>query len=153
MITYKDIIEELRTFCTAHLMVESFGHGLLADENGGKDIPYPRVFVRPSSSTRDNNTITYNLVIEIYSLVNYDADNIEAQEIQLLSDCDLIATDILSVIDRGTDYFYFDEEQPIIVGSPTIAPFIDTHAQRESGWIVNVAIQVHRVKNACDVPD
>ena len=132
MNTFKDIIEALESFATAHKQVNDFGFGNIDKINTNK-MQFPALFITPQPS-ETTHSIT-QLVLDMYVLDLLEQS--ESNLLQTISDTMLIGNDTIA-------NFFVDKEE--ILGfeidseNVRITPFIGKFDHLTSGWIYTITL-------------
>jgi len=162
MVSYKTIIEDIKTLVDKHKMIASFGTGditqliYLTQEIKGQDNTtnkaplYPLLYVIPQNVTRNEQFIVYDfniLICDVMNAKNYDI------ETQLLSDTLQIAEDVLaqfkySVTAQQGDY----EDKYDIILPTTLTSFTERFDDILVGWNFTLRITADIPLNRCIAP-
>ena len=143
MFTYNNIITLFNNIAVAHEQIESFGTGGLLEVDGTikPGFKYPLLWVAPINSVIRENVQerTFNVLV----MAQVDKDKTYEQEI--LSDCELILSDVIKVLRNENDYY----EAP---GEQFFVPFKENFGDWLTGWRAEVTILSDVNGTACDVP-
>jgi len=142
-LTFHKVLDKLQEYQQQNPALNSFGYGNLIDFGknvSGQTVQYPFLFVVPQSVQYDENTTTYQLSIIIADRLNEDLDN----EKDCVSDCSIIARNLLSVIKRGWLMDYFETILPA-----QALPFIERFNDNVAGVALDLSLIVYEDINAC----
>ena len=162
MINYKKIITDFQTLADKHKQINSFGTGdirqliYLTQQIDGKDNDknnapiYPLMYLIPSTVSRDEQFLTYNLnviVADIMNTKNYDI------ETDLMSDTLQITEDILAQYKYSVTALQGDYEANYDIVLPAnITPFSEAYDDILVGWNLSLQIVVDNPLNRCITP-
>ena len=142
-LTFHKVLDKLQEYQEQNPALNSFGYGNLIDFGknvSGQTVQYPFMFVVPQSVQYDENTTTYQLSIIIADRLNEDLDN----EKDCVSDCSIIARNLLSQIKRGNLQDYFETILPA-----QALPFIERFNDNVAGVALDLSLIVYEDINAC----
>lgn len=143
-VTYHKIIDLLQSVQEASPRMNSFASGdivYFADSMSGNTIQYPLMFVTPLAMSYDENTTTYQMSIIFADIVHTDLSN----EVDVVTDMELEARNLLSQIKRGT---LIDKVDCILPASST--PFFERFNDHVGGVVLDVSLVVFEDINACE---
>jgi hypothetical protein len=143
MISYIQLIEKIKEFYRQHKQVIRFEADFI-DQMGSYsqvDDKFPFVYMSYDNKTMTPNTSIYNFVIHVWDLTQADRSNINT----ILSDCDLIATDLWNFLWQNEEWEYN------ILGTPTITPMNNGLLDSAAGVRMLIRIEMN---NYCikDIP-
>jgi hypothetical protein len=121
MLTTKKIDDRFEEFATNSAFLRAYSRGQMADFNQAKDDEYPRLHVVYKGASFEENEKT--LDYELYFLSLPSSDHDDAEQIQMVSDMERVAEDLLgdlfmhrgvsvedttvhfaNTVNRGTDF-------------------------------------------------
>lgn len=143
--TYKQLIDELKTLLEDHRLVNQWGYGNLSDietpETGAPNYPY--VFINPSQVTIEEYgfDVNLNLIAMDQPLINVDA------EIDATSRCLGLIQDILAKFRNTTTYQEADVELAVLC-----TPFKERFKDSVIGVAANITFQIKEPLDVCDTP-
>lgn len=142
-LTFHKVLDKLQEYQEQNPALNSFGYGNLIDFGknvSGQTVQYPLMFVVPQSVQYDENTTTYQLTVLIADRLNDTLDN----EKDAISDCSLIARNLLSVIKRGFLQNYFETILPA-----QALPYLERFNDNVAGVALDLSLIVYEDVNAC----
>lgn len=143
MLTLNQIVAKLQTIASNHLQIKTFGFGdsweLEAD--GAKESPI--MWAIAKGFNIEAKAITYNFTLLFMDLVDKD----EANETEVLSDQTLIATDVLSLLDKESESDDFT-----IIKSNSAEYFTERFDNEYAGVFIDLGIRVNYLRNNCNIP-
>lgn len=143
-VTYHKLIDLLQSVQEASPRMKSFAQGdivYFADSMSGNTIQYPLMFVTPLAMSYDENTTTYQMSIIFADIVHTDLSN----EVDVVTDMELEARNLLSQIKRGT---LIDKVDCILPATST--PFFERFNDHVGGVVLDVSLVVFEDINACE---
>lgn len=144
-VTYHKIIDLLESVQQASPRMKSFAQGdivYFADSMSGNTIQYPLMFATPLAMSYDENTTTYQMSIIFADIVHTDLSN----EVDVVTDMELEARNLLSQIKRGT---LIDKVDCVLPATST--PFFERFNDHVGGVVLDVSLVVFEDINACEV--
>lgn len=142
-LTFHKVLDKLQSYQEQNPALNSFGYGNLVDFGknvSGQTVQYPLLFIVPQSVQYDENTTTYQLTAIIADRLNETLDN----EKDAVSDCSIIARNLVSVIKRGFLQDYFETILPA-----NALPFIERFNDNVAGVALDLNLIVYEDVNAC----
>lgn len=146
--SYYEILNRLRYFADNHYLINSFTHGQRDQMDISKSTAFPTMHVVPSQFTRSGSSKLYSLDIIFADLPRMKDDKPENQ-MEVISDCDRLADDLVNEIKNGNTVFGNIVD---ITGDMTTEPFIEEDSNVLTGVVLRLSIAVPYTWNACDVP-
>jgi len=143
-VTYHKIIDLLESVQQASPRMKSFAQGdivYFADSMSGNTIQYPLMFAPPLAMSYDENTTTYQMSIIFADIVHTDLSN----EVDVVTDMELEARNLLSQIKRGT---LIDKVDCVLPATST--PFFERFNDHVGGVVLDVSLVVFEDINACE---
>ena len=145
MLTLNQTIEILKNFSSKHKSLNSFYFGDKWEVGASNPIQYTLLWCSLSSSTITNNVIERKFVIDISDKVNLD----ESNETHVLSDCEMIAYDLLNYLEQIAD----GGEIGIKIQSNTsLTDYTEDRDDMVSGWFFEISISSHIGNYSCNLP-
>ena len=147
-LTLQQIVKRIETLSLAHKQIRSFFRGSPADfEIHGENI-YPAVFCEklPGSINRADHQQQYNFRLYFYDLINV-AEGTDENELDVLSDMDLVANDILAML---MSYVYQDDYE--IVDNSSEESRVQQTGDMVGGSVREIGIKVLFLADTCQVP-
>lgn len=145
MLTLNQTIEILKNFSSKHKSLNSFYFGDKWEVGASNPIQYPLLWCSLSSSTITNNVIERRFVIDISDKVNLD----ESNETHVLSDCEMIAYDLLNYLEQIADG---GEIGIKIQTNATLTDYTEDRDDMVSGWFFEITISSHIGNYSCGLP-
>jgi len=143
MISYIQLLEKVKEFYALHKQTIRFESDFVEQMGiySNKNDKYPLVFMSYDNKTMTHNTSIYTFVIHIWDLIQADRKNINT----IVSDCDLIATDLWNFLWQNEDWEYN------ILGGPVITPLNNGLLDYAAGVRMQLTIEMN---NYCikDIP-
>jgi hypothetical protein len=147
--TYIQLLNRIRTFFDAHLLVKGFSHGDLEFADIDKFPLYPHVHIVPVTFSIDGKTITYTWEVFIFDLPRVE-DNKQDNIAEVLSDTGQIAQDFINAIKNGDSNILDIYDMDAVISNAD--PFWDGLNQKVAGWTLSIDITVPYLWNACLIP-
>lgn len=162
-VSFKNIIEDLKTLELKHKQLNSFGIGDIKqliyltqqrdkqnNTTAWKPPIYPLMYVIPQNVQQDDNFVTYRfnvLILDIMNANNYDI------EVDLWSSTLQIAQDILAQFKYSVTIQQGDYEERYDLVLPTnITPFSESYDDILVGWNLELQLQVDMPLDRCIAP-
>ena len=157
--TYKEIINRIRTVAQDHLMIKDFGYGELSDIktqaqfgpggniDDGKEADYPYMFLLPRGSTRNDPVVNYNFSMIMMDMARGEEGDKYDNYITIQSQCQQYIDDCLA------NLYYFYKDQPMVqLTGITYTPFKEAYQDEVAGMTCNFTIEVPNGLNDCIAP-
>lgn len=143
MYTLNQLVAKLQSIANNHYQIKSFGYGdnWEIEAEGAKNAPV--MWANCRSFSVDESSITYNFAILFMDLVNKGEEN----ELEVLSDQALIATDVLALLDKEAESDNFR-----IVKSNTGEFFTERFDNEWAGVLLELSFEIQFTRNWCEVP-
>lgn len=149
MITYNNIVSKFEAFATANEFIQTFTHGSPADVDLDKLETYPLMHLVYTGGSYDSNIKTYNL--EVYILDNPPRkDDKTGFQKSVISQCEMVAEDILADIENGGNIFTFGFYYEL--QNASITPLEDERSNILAGSLLSLSIGVAYQYDACNAP-
>ncbi len=145
MLTLNQTIEILKNFSSKHKSLNSFYFGDKWEVGASSPIQYPLLWCSLTSSSITNNVIERKFVIDISDKVNLD----ESNETHVLSDCEMIAYDLLNYLEQISDT---GEIGIKIQPNTSLTDYTEDRDDMVSGWFFEVSISSHIGNYSCGLP-
>lgn len=143
MVTYNQIINIVKDFCSNHKQINSFYSGQTANFQASPTNEYPAVIMLPQPSSVVENLISLNFNIFVTDLLIESNSNLD----EIYSDTLLIASDLISyLMNYDTIDIYVENN------GASLQPFEAKFDDYLAGWMINLTIQVPYTANSCIVP-
>lgn len=146
MYTLNQILNKLQTISTDHKQINYFGNGdlwELVENNTISGITYPMMWATIGSANIVGKTLFQSISLYFCDLVNKD----ESNENEVLSDMQLVALDVLALLQDSTDYDNF-----MVDISATLQPFTERFEDELSGWVMDIQFKQSYTSDQCQVP-
>ena len=148
MRTLNEHITLFESFKNQHRQIRSFGFGdpweqQETNKESG-DLDYPLMFVVLDGSNVSGNELTNSYTIGFFDKVQKGEDN----ELETLSDCQLLALDFVSWIDNRDNLW---DDHNIEVENQ-LQDYTEHTSDWIAGWTVTVRIKQAFTRNSCDIP-
>lgn len=143
MVTYNQIINIVKDFCTGHKQINSFYSGQTANFQASPTNEYPAVIMLPQSSGVVENLINLNFNIFVTDLLIESNSNLD----EIYSDTLSIASDLISYLSNYDDLDIFVEND-----AASLQPFEAKFDDYLAGWMINLTIQIRYTGNTCIIP-
>jgi len=159
--TYKELINRIRTVAESHLMIKDFGYGELSDiktqaqfgPTGNRVLPdnkeadYPYMFLLPGGSTRNDPVMNYNFSMIMMDMARGEEGDDYDNYLTIQSQCQQYIDDCLAQL------YYFYRDQPMVqLTGITYTPFKEAYQDEVAGMTANFTIQVPNGLNDCIAP-
>ena len=157
--TYKEIINRIRTVAQSHLMIKDFGYGELSDIktqaqlgpsgniDDGKEADYPYMFLLQSNATRNDPVVNYNFSMIMMDMARGEEGDTYDNYLTIQSQCQQYIDDVLA------NLYYFYRDQPMVqLTGITYQPFKEKYQDEVAGMTANFTIQVPNGLNQCIAP-
>ena len=157
--TYKEIINRIRTVAQSHLMIKDFGYGELSDIktqaqlgpsgniDDGKEADYPYMFLLQSNATRNDPVVNYNFSMIMMDMARGEEGDTYDNYLTIQSQCQQYIDDVLA------NLYYFYRDQPMVqLTGITYQPFKEKYQDEVAGMTANFTIQVPNGLNDCLAP-
>jgi hypothetical protein len=145
MLTLNQTIEILKNFSSKHKSLNSFYFGDKWEVGASSPTQYPLLWCSLTSSSITNNVIERKFVIDISDKVNLD----ESNETHVLSDCEMIAYDLLNYLEQISDA---GEIGIKIQPNTSLTDYTEDRDDMVSGWFFEVSISSHVGNYSCNLP-
>ena len=157
--TYKEIINRIRTVAQDHLMIKDFGYGELSDIktqaqlgpdgniDDGKEADYPYMFLLQSNATRNDPVVNYNFSMIMMDMARGEEGDTYDNYLTIQSQCQQYIDDVLA------NLYYFYRDQPMVqLTGITYTPFKEKYQDEVAGMTCNFTIEVPNGLNDCVAP-
>ena len=148
--TYKEIIDSIKTTVDRHLILKDFGYGALTDiktVDEGTRVNYPYAFLNPTQSTRTGQSIIYRFNLIVMDIAQEDPTNGFANYLKVQSDCQQYIDDILANLRFAEPYKKFD-----LTLNVNLTPFKERFADTLAGMTATLEIELPMALNDCVTP-
>lgn len=147
-LTLNQIVKRIESLALAHHQINHFYFGDVPEFDANGDIVYPGVFLEmlPGTVDRAAHQKRFNFRIFFLDLVKV-SDDTEANETEVLSDMDGVATDMLAML-MSSQY----QEDWLIIESAAISPLTESLGDMVAGVSAEVGIIVDFLADSCVVP-
>ena len=144
-VTYRQIVDEFQSACTAHLQIASFDSGTIDYlDASAANRRYPLVFLRPLASVVIDRVKTTS--IELYSL---DVPKVSAgSNIDVVSNTEIYIYDLMAWFDFGPA----TRSQSWGVTMTNNAPVNEAFQDRVFGWVANIDVTTPFNLDYCNYP-
>ena len=149
--TYKQIVDRIKSVVYNHKILVDFGYGNLSDiktrsqndtDKGSDDqADYPYVFVNPTNHTRTQQSITYRFNLIVMEMAKDDEATLQVQ-----SDCQQYIDDILAELRFG----YGDQVDLTL--NVNLTPFKERFQDTVAGMTASIEVVVPSALNQCIAP-
>jgi hypothetical protein len=152
--TYKEIINRIRTVVEDHRILQDFGYGQLSDlktqsqlgpEEQGVDYPY--LFLLPQTHQRQGSVMNYTFNMIVMDVARDEEGDQYDNYITIQSDCQQYIDDVLSQL----YYFYSDQPEVTLTGI-SYNPFKEKYQDELAGMTATITVQVPTPLNNCIAP-
>jgi len=152
--TYKDIINRIRTVVDAHLQLQDFGYGQLSDlktqfqlspQDQGVDYPY--LFLLPQSHQRQGPVMNYSFNMIVMDMARGEEGDVYDNYITIQSQCQEYIDDVIANL-----YYYYKDQPDIELTGITYTPFKEKYQDELAGMTATITIQVPTPLNDCITP-
>ena len=157
--TYKEIINRIRTVAQNHLMIKDFGYGELSDiktqaqfgADGSIDpnsqADYPYMFLVQSNAVRNEPVMSYNFSMIMMDMARGEEGDVYDNYLTIQSQCQQYIDDVLA------NLYYFYRDQPMVqLTGITYQPFKEKYQDEVAGMTVNFTFEVPSGLNECVAP-
>jgi hypothetical protein len=144
MTTYNQALAVLAEIAGAHLQIQQFGKGSLADIPEGMTYPYMWAQYEPTSVNLSNRSDKISFNILFADLLHQDKSN----EAEVLSDQKQIALDVVAQLQLEAYRDRFEVEDGV-----TLEPIVEKFTTDcIAGWLMNITLRVDFLSDTCQVP-
>lgn len=148
MVTLNKIMACMKAFGNANAFIERYATGQPSDMDAMKESTFPLMFVVYAGSDYDVNVKTYRFDV---LLVGQTSQMNQVDEgIQLVSDMEQVAEDLIADIMFGQVYFDIDDQFTLTQAS--ILPLLEVERNILTGCSLTLAIESPMFTNACLAP-
>lgn len=157
--TYKEIINRIRSVAQDHLMIKDFGYGELSDIktqaqlgpdgniDDGKEADYPYMFLLQSNAVRNDPVVNYNFSMIMMDMARGEEGDTYDNYLTIQSQCQQYIDDVLA------NLYYFYRDQPMVqLTGITYQPFKEKYQDEVAGMTANFTIEVPNGLNECIAP-
>ena len=157
--TYKEIINRIRSVAQDHLMIKDFGYGELSDIktqaqlgpdgniDDGKEADYPYMFLLQSNAVRNDPVVNYNFSMIMMDMARGEEGDTYDNYLTIQSQCQQYIDDVLA------NLYYFYRDQPMVqLTGITYQPFKEKYQDEVAGMTANFTIEVPNGLNECVAP-
>jgi hypothetical protein len=145
--TYNVVISKFQQFADAHALIRRFTHGQIAQADLEKETEYPWMHVTPTGITFDKGQLSYSFDVFFADLPRDKDEKTEYQK-QAISDCILLASDFVNMLEQGD---FFDES--VVLTTPINgSPFVEEFSHVLTGVQLSIELAVDYLWDACDIP-
>jgi hypothetical protein len=130
MITLKNVLNDVESFCNQHDVIQEFNNGDFTDYQSN-DHKYPLVWLSPTASNTQSGQNTYRFNLAVMSIVYNNQD-----KMKVLSDCQILLAEILSYFNADNDTLRY-----FMKTTGSFSPFYDS-IDNSTGWQGDVEIVV-----------
>ena len=157
--TYKEIINRIRTVAQNHLMIKDFGYGELSDIktqaqfgpsgniDDGKEADYPYMFLLPAGSTRNDPVVNYNFSMIMMDMARGEEGDDYDNYLTIQSQCQQYIDDVLANL-----YYYYRDQPMVQLTGITYTPFKEKYQDEVAGMTCNFTFEVPNGLNECIAP-
>tara|TARA_R110000772_G_scaffold44386_1_gene102176 strand:- start:780 stop:1889 length:1110 start_codon:yes stop_codon:yes gene_type:complete len=157
--TYKEIINRIRTVAQQHLMIKDFGYGELSDiktqsqfgpggnVDDGKEADYPYMFLLQSTATRNDPVMNYNFSMIMMDMARGEEGDKYDNYLTIQSQCQQYIDDVLAQL-----YYGYRDQPEVTLTGITYTPFKEYYQDEVAGMTANFSIQVPNGLNQCVAP-
>jgi len=144
MVTYKDIINEFKTFTQNHTQINDYDFGDISNIQSN-EFNFPLVFLNPIGGVKVKNITTLNFDMYVLDVVEQDRTNTE----DVLTNTLIIGNDIVSQfwLDRDESLNFEIDEENI-----TFNVFEGRFDQLLGGYVFNIEINMMLPLSNCSIP-
>ena len=139
--TYKEIVDRIKTVVDNHKMVVDFGYGNLSDikanADGNESADYPYAFLNPTNHSRSGQAVTYRFNLILMDMV-LDEDYLKIQ-----SEAQQYIDDILAHLRFGYN------DQVDLTLNVTLTPFKERFQDVVAGMTATLEIVIPARLNDC----
>ena len=146
MLTLNQTIEILKNFSLKHKSLNSFYFGDKWEVGASNDIQYPLLWCSLTNTINTNGVIERKFVIDISDKVNLD----ESNETHVLSDCELIAFDLLNYLEQIEDLGEVPSFR--VTKDSTLTDYTEDRDDMVTGWFFELSIKSHIGNYSCNLP-
>lgn len=152
--TYKEIINRIRTVVEDHLILQDFGYGQLSDlktqsqlgpEEQGADYPY--LFLLPQTHQRQGPVMNYSFNMIVMDMARGEEGDQYDNYITIQSQCQQYIDDVLAHL-----YYYYTDQPEVTLTGISYTPFKEKYQDELVGMTATITIQVPVPINNCIAP-
>ena len=152
--TYKEIINRIRTVVEDHYILKDFGYGQLSDlktqsqlgpEEQGVDYPY--LFLLPQTHQRQGPVMNYTFNMIVMDMARGEEGDLYDNYITIQSQCQQYIDDVLANL-----YYYYKDQPEVQLTGISYVPFKEKYQDELAGMTATITIQVPTPLNECIAP-
>ena len=148
--TYKELVDNIKTVVDNHQILRDFGYGALTDiktVDEGTRVDYPYAFLNPTQSTRTGQSVTYRFNLIVMDVAQEDPTDGFSEYLKVQSDCQQYIDDILANLRFKTPLNDFD-----LTLNVNLTPFKERFQDTVAGMTATLEIEVPLPINNCITP-
>ena len=148
--TYKELVDNIKTVVDSHEILRDFGYGALTDiktVDEGTRVNYPYAFLNPTQSTRTGQSVTYRFNLIVMDVAQEDPTDGFSEYLKVQSDCQQYIDDILANLRFKTPLNDFD-----LTLNVNLTPFKERFQDTVAGMTATLEIEVPLPINNCITP-
>ncbi len=149
MITYNNIVSKFEEFAQANAFIKTFSHGSPSDVDLNKLETFPLMHLVYTGGTYADNIKTYNLEVYILDNPPKEDDKTDFQK-SAISQCEMVAEDILADIKNGGNIFTFGYHYEL--QNAAVTPLEEERSNVLSGTLLSMTLGVTFAYDACNAP-
>lgn len=148
MVTLNNIMDALKAFGTANVFIQHYATGQASDMDKLKESQFPLMFTLYEGSTYNTNVKSYSFEIVLVGNTS-QLDQVD-ESVQMVSDMEQVAEDLLADILVGHTYFAFGEQYEMT--SASVSPLVEQERNILTGCALRITIDVPYNANSCIQP-
>ena len=148
--TYKELVDSIKSTVDRHLILQDFGYGALTDiktVDEGTRVNYPYAFLNPTQSTRTGQTVTYRFNLIVMDVAQEDPTTGFADYLEVQSNCQQYIDDILANLRFAKPYEQFD-----LTLNVNLTPFKERFQDTVAGMTATLEMELPLALNDCITP-
>ena len=134
-------------FRSSHALLRRFTHGQISQADLEKEGEWPWMHVTPTSFSFDAGALTYSFDVYFADLPRDKDEKTEYQK-QAISDCILLASDFVNMLELGNIF----DESVVLTAPISGSPFVEEFSHVLTGVQLSIELAVDYLWGACDIP-
>lgn len=139
--TLNQIVKQIKSYGITHPQIKTVYFGLFSDKLDDNDIVYPAMFFDLSDASIGQKLITYN-----FSIYILDRHLVETDALEVLSDTDLVAQDIVANFRNPSNTWVTGDNISVTYISEDSPDYL-------AGTSINISVTLPSLNNRCQIPN
>ena len=138
--TLNQIVAQIKSYGTTHPQIKTVYFGAFSDKLDDNDVVYPAMFFDLSDAAIGQKLITYN-----FSIYILDRHLVETDALEVLSDTDLIAQDIVANFRNPTNTWVTGDNIAVTYVTEDSPDYL-------AGTNITISVTLPSLNNRCQIP-